>query len=211
MTKKLKGLSLALLLVPCMLIFAACNGPLAKIDASTVKVAGIIVSVDEMTTKKSFTKAGGDSEARVTSFGALGELDCITINVAGTVSKKIAAEKATKMTADGKEVAAGDIANYSTDFFSLKIKLPQNATKLDVKDGLPSKPISKTENNVIDGYFTDKIQWLLGDAAATPESFGICGNSTTKDGYFYFDFQDSTGKSLQKYFVRVLYSVTFVA
>lgn len=201
---------IAVLVALCAVLFVACGDDPAKfsVDGSIAEVSGITVKVDKDMTKKTFSIENGDSVARVNQFAKYGELDLITIRVSGTVSKADCVENAQAKDANGDDATASNI-NYYTDYFQFKLQLPKGATKLDVSDGLPAKPITEI-TNIEDGYLVEKVQWLLGDATAT--NWSICGNATTNDGYFYYGFYNDTDEEpVAEYFVRVVYDVEFVA
>lgn len=204
----LASLIVALLLIPCLMLFTACGEKdEAKVDASIAKVDGITVTLNE-TTKKQFT-AKDDSAARFEQFGKYGELDQINIKVSGTVSKADCAKNATAMDATGTPVSESkQPVNYYTDFFQLSLLIPEGATQFATSDGLPAKPVSDIEN-IKDGYVIENVQWLLADANG--ENWNICGNATTKDGYFYYQFLDDNNEVVDEFFVHVVYDVDFVA
>lgn len=177
------------------------------VNASIAKVPGITVTVDPMTTKKLFSLDNGDSEARVNQFAKYGELDQITINVSGEVSRADCIENAQPRDSQGNAIEGDAVVNYYTDFFQFKLRLPENATKLGVSDGLPAKPVAEIEN-IENGYLIENVQWLLGGADQT--NWSICGNATTNDGYFYYAFYNDEDELVAQYFVRVVYDVTFV-
>lgn len=198
----------ALLLAVCSILFVACGStPNYQVDSSMAKVSGITVTVDQETTKKAFSTENGDSEARVNQFGKYGELDQITVRVSGEVSRADCVENAQAKDANGNDVTADTAVNYYTDFFQFKLKINDDATKLEVSDGLPAKPIAEIEN-VKDGYYVENVQWLLGDA--NQSNWQICGNATTNDGYFYYGFYNDADEVVAQYFVHVVYNVTFV-
>lgn len=206
----IKTAFVAVMVILCAVLFVACGGNKDNysVDASIANVDGITVTVDKDTTKKAFSTANGDSEARVNQFAKYGELDQITIRVSGTVSRADCVENASARDGNGDPVAEGGVVNYYTDFFEFKLKIADDATKLDVADGLPAQPISEIEN-VKDGYMVEKVQWLLGDA--NQSNWQICGNATTNDGYFYYGFYNDTDEEpVAEYFVRVVYDVEFV-
>lgn len=199
MKKIIRNLSLTLVMLTIALSFAACGPKKAPpapppvafiVSLDSNKVPGITVSVDQTTTKKTFV-SGIDSNGRVTAYGALGELDMITVNVNGTVSY-----------ADCNEFAT-DMNGYFTDFFTLGINAPIDTKYVDIKDGLPARIEDVT---IINNRYITKVQWLLNGSPWT-----ICGNTTSNDGFYYIGFLNSESKVLQEYFVRVVYNITFIS
>lgn len=178
-----------------------------KINTSVTKVQGVNITLDNNVGKKLFSTENGDSESRVNQFAKYGELDVVTINVTGTVSIENCVQYATAMDANGNPVTSNESeVNYYTDFFELSMKIPADATKYQVSDGLPAKDIAELEN-VKDGYVVENTQWLLGGADKT--GWTICGTATTNDGYFYYAFLDDNDEVVKEFFVRVVYDVEF--
>ena len=207
-TGVIASILLALVVVACFVCLVAC-GEKDKyiIEQSNTKVDGVTITVNQELTKKKFSTEAGDSEARVNQFAKFGELDQITINVKGTVSKADCVKNAVARDAAGNEVGNDGKVNYYTDYFTLKIKVDESVTKLKVADGLPAKDIREITKQE-DGYYAESIQWLLGDA--NQSNWQICGNTTSNDGYFYFAFMNDEEEIVNQYFVRVVYDVTFV-
>lgn len=206
--KKFIKLATSLALVfACTLIFTACGQADFKIDANQVKIDGVTITLEKEIWKKLFSLENEDSQARVDQFAKYGELDEVTINVEGTVSRADCVENATAMDANGNPVTADTTVNYYTDSFEFSMKIPENATKYVVSDGLPAKEIAELEN-AKDGYIVENVQWLLGGADQT--GWTICGNAQTNDGYFYYAFLDENEEVVKEFFVRVVYDVEFV-
>lgn len=194
-------------IVPCMILLSACGKSEFKVDASVAKVGGITVKLDKELTKKQFSTDNGDSAGRVSKYGDLGELDQVTVRVGGTVSVADCLENATGMNETDGVVTGDQVATYYTDFFELKMLIPDGATQFKVDDGLPAKPVSELENTEGD-YVVEKVQWLLSDA--NQSSWNICGVADTNDGYFYYAFLDDNAEVVKQFFVRVVYDVEFV-
>lgn len=205
----MKKILIAVLAVALLFTFSACDdGQSApaefKVDDSIAKVAGVEVTLGNMT-KKVFSAENGDSESRVEKFGEYGELDCVNITVSGTVSKADCVANAIPMNQYGEETTAdkADI-NYYTDFFALSMLVPENATRCSVNDGLPDGEIENFAKDST-GYYTEKVQWLLADASKT--NWTGCGTAETDDGYFYYAFYTADDEEpIKEFFVRVDYS-----
>lgn len=208
----MKKVVIALSIVLMLFAFASCDNSTPgtkaefKVEASIAKVPGVTVTLEDMT-KKAFSLEGGDSEARVTQFGSYGELDCVNISVSGTVKNSDCNDLATPMDATGEPITDGSAANYYTDFFEFLMLLPEEAAKYEVSDGLPVRPISNLSGSIdSEGYYHEKVQWLLGDA--NKSSWAGCGVGETNDGYFYYAFYNETDEEepIREFFVRVDYS-----
>ena len=166
-------------------------------------IGGITVVLGENTTVD-----GKDLASRNELYGNLGELKQINITVSGTVSRAECDEKAIPMNAG--EIVEDDASpiGYYTDFFEMKILVPEGATKYGYIDGNPQKldqEIGLVDEN---GYFSESVQWLLG--AADKSSWNTCGKADTQDGYFYYKFLNDSDEIVDQFFVRVVYDVTFV-
>ncbi len=196
------------ILIPCMFLLSACGKADFKADASIAKVSGITVSVDDEIVKKQFSTANGDSAGRVAKYEGYGELDQVTINVSGTVSRADCEANALARNANGDPVGADEAVNYYTDYFEFSMLIPDGATKYKVDDGLPAKDIAELDN-VEKGYVVENVQWLLGGADKT--GWSICGVADTNDGYFYYAFLNNSDEVVKEFFVRVVYDVEFVA
>ena len=208
--KKFIKVATSLLLVCAFAIaLTACGQPDFKIDKTTTKVDGVTITLEKEIGKKLFSLENEDLQGRVDQFAKYGELDEVTINVEGTVSEADCVESATPTDANGNPIESNDgVVSYYTDTFEFSIKIPENATKFIVSDGLPAKEIAELEN-VKNGYVVENVQWLLGEADQT--GWGICGNAQTNDGYFYYAFLDNNDEVVKEFFVRVVYDVEFVA
>ncbi len=207
MFKKKIGLAMALILVGVML--SGCfGGRTAWVDTSVTKVTGITVNADKEVKTKAFVQ-GTDSEVRVQKFGELGSISLINVKIMGTVVKSSANNVVTPITVDGESshvTMVDESVTYYTDYIKLKIKLPENATKIDTLDGDGAVAIDMTES-VEDGYYETKLEWLKVDVSK--ENYTIAGDATTKDEYYYFGFKDDDGDLVKDYFVCILYEVTF--
>jgi len=194
--------------IVCLGISSCFSGRLAWADDSVMRTNGLSVAVTDTTQTKAFV-LGVDSEERIEKFGEFGELRLICVTVSGTVQSAGLATSGTAMTIDGDSVhvtGSSETASYYTDWFKLKIKLPQDATKLNKLDG-NGPQIIDTVASVSDGFYFENVEWLYGDANA--ENWTINGNSETNDLYLYYGFTDDSNNVLAEYFVRVIYDITF--
>lgn len=191
----------------CVFAFVGCGAPTYKVDGSVAKVQGVTFSVSQELGKKQFGET--DSAARQEKFGTETEYDVITFSVKGTVKESDCAKNATACDSDGNVVDGEGVVNYYTDYFEMSIKIPENVKKIATIDGLPAKGIEELGDRVKDGYYVEKVQWLLGGADKT--GWTICGNAETKDGFFKTEFLDKNDEVVATYLVRVVYDVTFEA
>lgn len=205
----LKILLSAVLIMITLFAMTACGEtpkPDVKVSTSLAKIDGISVTVGETTTKE-FVE-GEDSEGRVNLYGDLGELKQYTINVSGEVSIAECNEKAIAMN-DGNVVEDDSTPiGYYTDFFEMKFLAPEGATKVGYIDGNSQKLDTEIGTLDEDGYYTESVQWLLGNTDKT--NWNTCGNADTQDGYFYFKFLNDEDKIVDHFFVKVVYDVEFV-
>ena len=181
--------------------------PEIKVSASQANIEGISATVGKTETKK-FVE-GEDLASRVNLYSNLGELKEYNVTIAGTVSKSECDEKAIAMN-DGNVIEDESTpVGYYTDFFQIKILVPEGATQVGFIDGNSQKLDEEISGVDKDGYYTIDVQWLLGDANKT--FWNICGNAETNDGYFYYKFLNDNGEIIDQFFVCVNYDVNFVA
>jgi hypothetical protein len=101
--------------------------------------------------------------------------------------------------------ATADNSKYTTDFAKVYIPVPVGSTKYGYSDGIlnPSDTITLSETATLDSngrietvagvkYLVLNMQYVLGDADGSVDSWGICGNTTYKNGVVYLHFENET-------------------
>lgn len=207
MRKKIIKLT-CLLLMSGVLLYGCTLGNVAYIDDSITNIDGVSIGIVSTNEKKAFVN-NVDSELMIERFGELGELATIVVSLEGSISTASLPTSATAMvTENGSSHVKGtnETASYYTDFFLLKIKMPNTAVRVNNLDGNGPQYIDTA--NVTDGYYTHKIEWLFGDISAS--NWSIVGDSSTNDNYLYFGFIDAGNETISQYFIHIQYNITFV-